>query len=148
MYPGISDYAQAVKQFQSDLGDKPTGIFTVYQIYQLQYRSELQSLSTINFPDMFSSYKDDSYAIVEGILKIIDDKIAWPINHVKVYCHKNEKYCHFEQVYAVVPDKNSWAQTLTVVQDSPETFYIDKWSENSIDASSPEEGDKCRVTSL
>ena len=136
MYPGISDYAQAVKQFQADLGDKPTGIFTVYQIYQLQYRSDLQSLSTISFPSLFSDYKDETYAKVEGTLKIIDDKMAWPINHVRISCLKNEKYCNFEMIYVVVPDKDSWAQTFTVMQDSPETFYIDRWTIDSIDASS------------
>jgi hypothetical protein len=148
MYPGINDYAQAVKQFQSDLGDKPTGIFTVYQIYQLQYRSELQSLSTISFPSLFSDIKDDTFAKVEGTLKIIDDKIAWPINHVRISCFKNEKYCNFEMIYLDVPDKDSWAQTFTVMEDLPETYYIDRWTIDSIDASLPETGDKCRVSSI
>lgn len=148
MYPGISDYAQAVKQFQADLGDKPTGIFTVYQIYQLQYRSALQSLSAISFPSLFSNYKDDTYAKVEGTLKNIDDKMAWPINHVRISCFKNEKNCTFEMIYLDVPDKDSWSQTFSVMQDLTETFYIDRWTIDSIDASSSETDDKCRVTSL
>ena len=35
MYPGLHDYNAAVKAFQTDLADKPTGVLTVWQIHQL-----------------------------------------------------------------------------------------------------------------
>ena len=39
MYPGMHDYAAAVRQFQRDLGDKPDGVFTVGQIASLERRA-------------------------------------------------------------------------------------------------------------
>lgn len=90
MYPGLHDYKAAVKAFQADLGDEPSGVLTVWQIHSLERRSEMQKLSRVLFPDQFSSVKTDDYARIQGTMIIIDEKIAWPINHVKVQCYKTK----------------------------------------------------------
>ncbi len=51
MYPGLHDFEGAVKLFQKDLGDEPTGILTVWQIHNLQKRAEMQKLGQLIFPD-------------------------------------------------------------------------------------------------
>ena len=42
MYKGMSDYDAAVRAFQKDVGDETTGKLTVWQIWQLQKKSEMQ----------------------------------------------------------------------------------------------------------
>ena len=64
MYPGLHDYNSAVKAFQADLGDKQTGVLTVWQIHQLEQRASMQKLSRVSFPDQFSSFITDGYAVV------------------------------------------------------------------------------------
>lgn len=109
MYSGIHNYNAAVKAFQADLGDKPTGILTVWQIHQLEQRSEMQKLSTVGFPEQYSSTFTEGYASVQGTMTIIDDKIAWPINHVRVSCIKSENSCSLNQIYVTLPDEKSWS---------------------------------------
>lgn len=148
MYPGLHDYQAAVKAFQVDVGDKPTGALTVWQIHTLEKRFEMQKLSSVAFPDDYRSYQTDVIASVQGTMTILDEKIAWPINHVKVTCYKSENYCQLEQISLSVPDDSSWSQTYGVSQHPTELFEISRWTKDSIDAN-PYEGDNgCRITSL
>jgi hypothetical protein len=148
MYPGIHDYKAAVKAFQQDLGDKPTGILTVWQIHNLQQRSEMQRLSRVNFPDRLSSFKTDDYASIEGTMMIIDEKAMWPINHTKVRCFRGENYCALDQILLTVPDDKSWTQVYGVIQDSTEHYEIARWDQDSIDTRPKETSDRCRTTSM
>ena len=66
MYPGIHFYDQAVKSFQKDLGDEPTAILTVWQIHNLQFRSEMQKVSEVMFPELFLSHMTNDVAQVQG----------------------------------------------------------------------------------
>ena len=61
MYQGISDYDAAVRAFQKDLGDEATGKLTVWQIWQLGVRSEMQGVKPPIIPGFFSDVK------VEGL---------------------------------------------------------------------------------
>ena len=148
MYPGLHDYSAAVKAFQGDLGDKPTGDLTVWQIHQLEKRADMQKLSRVAFPDQFSSFITDAYAVVEGTMIIVDDKIAWPINHVRVSCLKNENSCDLEQLHFVVPDEKSWSQTYQVMQSSTESYEIARWGKDSIESHPLGTSNDCRNTSI
>jgi hypothetical protein len=148
MYSGVHDYPTAVKAFQADLGDAPTGVLTVWQIHQLEQRSEMQKLSRVLFPDNFISFKQAGYATVEGTLMIIDDRIAWPINHVKVRCYKDEGYCQLNEMDLAVPNKDSWTQKYQVMIAAPEYFNISRWTQDSIDAVPRETESDCRTTAL
>jgi len=148
MYPGIHDYNSAVRAFQTDLGDQPIGVLTVYQIHQLEYRSDLQKLSQVSFPDSFYSSKTADYGMVEGTVTMLDDRIAWPINHNKITCLKSEKSCEVQQVMLVLPDQKSWAQQYQVMIDNTESYTVTRWSNDSIDAEYPSKPDSCRTTSL
>ncbi|HHZ83491.1 MAG TPA: hypothetical protein EYN18_08185 [Nitrospirales bacterium] len=103
MYPGLHDYKAAVKAFQADLGDEPTGVLTVWQIHNLEQRSDMQKLSKVGFPEIFFGVKTDDGASVQGTMVFIDEKIAWPINHVKVSCVKSQNYCRLDQINLTVP---------------------------------------------
>lgn len=148
MYPGLHDYKAAVKAFQADLGDKPTGVLTVWQIHSLGKRSETQKLSRIGFPDQFFDWKTDNVASIEGTMIIIDDQIAWPINHVKISCSKNDNYCRFDQIEIQTPNDNSFSQNYNVLETSSEYYSISRWAENIIDAEPKETGSGCRTTSM
>lgn len=147
MYPGLHDYKAAVKAFQTDIGDEPTGTLTVWQIHSLQQRSEMQKLSRMLFPDQFSSFKTDDYASIEGTMIIVGEKIAWPINHVRVRCFKDQHYCELDQIQISVPDDKSWSQNYHVMQDNTEYYSISRWGQDTVDAEPKERSNACRTTS-
>lgn len=148
MYPGLHNYDAAVKAFQVDLGDRPTGKLTVWQIYQLQERAEMQSLSRVLFPDQFSSYITDEFASVQGTVIIVDDNIAWPINHSKLKCFKSTGQCEFSQIYLSVPNESSWSQSYHLMEQDTEYYSISRWSQDSIESHSVGGSSDCRNTSL
>lgn len=148
MYPGLHDYDAAIKAFQVDLGDRPTGKLTVWQIYQLQQRAEIQSLSRVLFPDQFSSYITDQFASAQGTTIIVDDKIAWPINHSKIKCFKSTGQCEFSQIYLNVPDESSWSQSFHVMETDTEYYSISRWGKDSIESHPLGGSNDCRNTSL
>lgn len=148
MYPGLHDYSSAVKAFQVDMGDKPTGELTVWQIHQLEQRSDMQKLSRVNFPNQFTSFITDAYAVVEGTMIIVDDRIAWPINHVRVSCSKSKGSCELDQLHFVLPDENSWSQTYQVMESSTESYEIARWDKDSIESHPLGTSKDCRNTSL
>ena len=146
MYAGVSNYEGAVKSFQKDLGDKVTGILTVWQIHNLEKRSDFQKLSRISFPSDYSSRKTDSYATISGTMMIHDERIAWPVNHVQLKCYKADKYCVLNQLSLVFPKDDSWSQTYSVMQDSPQYYDITNWTDDIVDAVPSDPGSGCRVT--
>lgn len=148
MYQGIHNYEAAVKEFQHDLGEKETGILTVGQIRDLGYRSDKQKLGRVLFPSQYSSSIYDNYSHIEGTMIIHDDKIAWPINHVKINCYKKEKRCELNQINLSIPDENSWTQQYSIVEDSTQFFKIVRWDANIIDAIPDDNSKGCRTTSL
>jgi len=148
MYPGVENYENAVKAFQRDLGDSTTGNLTVYQISQLQYRSELQKLGGVGFPTRLRSSISKDYASVEGTVEIIGERIAWPINQNRIVCFRSNQACEVREVSLVVPNQNSWAQTYSVVIGETEYYQIRKWTESTIEADYPSKPDSCRSTSL
>lgn len=148
MYVGVNDYKNAVKSFQKDLGDKATGVLTVWQIHNLEKRSALQKLSRVSFPSDYYSNKNDTYATVEGTMMIHDERIAWPVNHVQLECYKADKYCKLNQLYLVFPSDDSWLQTFNVMQDTPEYYDITNWSDDIVDAVPSDPGSGCRVTAF
>lgn len=148
MYAGLHDYKAAVRAFQGDLGDAPTGVLTVWQIHNLEQRAEMQKLSRVGFPAQFFSHHSDGYGIVRGTVIIIDDQIAWPVNHTTITCSRSENTCEHTQIYLAVPDKTSWSQTYTVMQALDETYQISRWDGEVIEASLPYKKTDCRTTSL
>ena len=148
MYPGIHDYKSAVLAFQKDLGDAATGALTVWQIHQLEYRSDLQKLGEVLFPTTLLSFKNDKHASIEGTLTILDDKAAWPVNHQKITCWKAENSCEVSQVMLELPKQNDWAHKYQVMVDDTEYYNITRWTADAIDAEYPSKPDGCRAVSL
>ena len=149
MYPGLHNFEEAVKAFQEDLGDKQTGILTVWQIDNLQQRAEMQKLGRLNFPNQWSSLKLDDLALVQGTVTILDERIAWPINHVKINCYKQSSSCLWDQINVSVPDEDSLLQSYHVIEASPDFYDIILWTENEIEATpSGSTPAACRTTSL
>ena len=137
MYPGIHFYEQAVKLFQKDLGDEPTGAFTVWQIHNLQFRSEMQKLSEVTFPERFSSYMTEAVGQVQGTIMLHDERIAWPVNHVKLLCFKYKKVCELNRINLEFPEdiEDTWMMPdLRVFESDTELYDITNWGEDTIDA--------------
>ena len=148
MYPGVSNYIGAVKAFQADMGEKATSVLTVWQISKLEQRAEIQRLSPVGFPGDFSSYITDNSAAIQGTFVILDDKIAWPVNYVKVNCYKSDKYCEVSQIVLIFPNDKSWSQTYQVMDLGTEIYTITRWENGYIDAVSESGPDACRIVSL
>lgn len=135
MYTGIGDFDPAKKAFQKDLGEEPTGDLTVWQIHQLQYRASRSTMTSVSFfPHDFGGFINDTWGLVEGTLKILGEKIAYPINHVKIECSRNQGTCTYRQIALMLPDENSWAQTYHLSEIADETYRITRWENNQIDA--------------
>lgn len=148
MYSGIGDLDGAKKAFQSDLGADPTGNLTVWQIHQLEYRSERTKLGYVGFFSLGNrSALYDTFAIVQGTLTILDESIYYPINNVKIKCDKGRSICEYQQVALMIPDENDWSQTYSVVEVADEKYRITRWEGDQIDAI-PVEATGCRINQL
>lgn len=148
MYPGIHDYDRAVRAFQRDLGDQQNGTLTVWQIHNLEQRAAMQKLGRLLFPERFSSTKNDEFASVTGTVIIVDEKIAWPINHVRVRCGRQQNYCEVDQLSISTPSMTSWSQNYYVGLHDTEYYPITRWDSQSIDAGPLVTSGECRTTSL
>ena len=137
MYAAVGDYSAAVRAFQADIGDPPNGVLTVHQIYQLEYRANLQKLSPVAFPSDFISWISSDGAAVKGTLTMLDEKVAWPINHHNIVCFKMQKQCEVTQVMLDLPGDKSWAQRYQVMVDSTEYYNITRWTNDAIDVTLP-----------
>lgn len=148
MYDGLADYENAKRAFQSDLGEEPTGNLTVWQIHTLGYRAERVNLTNVSFfPFDFGGTMTEDWAFVKGTVEIIDDKIAYPINHVDIECSRREGTCDYRQIALTLPDENSWAQSYHVGEIADETYRITRWEGQLIDAV-PMNNTTCRTTQL
>ena len=148
MYPGVSDYPAAVQAFQLDWNEAPTGILTVGQIHDLQFRSDLQTLDTVGFPDSFGGSMLADFAFVSGTVTILDDRIAYPINHVEISCNRSDGYCEYDQLVMMLPNEDSWAQTYHVHKFDTEFYRITRWDNQQIDAVPQSGVTACRTNSL
>ena len=148
MYDGFADYDGAKRAFQADLGEEPTGTLTVRQIYLLGYRASRVELTSVSFfPFDFGGTMTENWASVKGTVEIIDDKIAYPINHVEIECSRNEGKCDYRQIALTLPDKNSWVQSYHVGEIADEIYRITRWEGQLIDAV-PLNNSACRTNQL
>lgn len=147
-YNGIGDFAGAIRSFQRDMGEQPTGILTVWQIFQLNYRSEIQRVSPPSIIHNFISYKTVGSAVVNGTMIIIDDRPAWPINYVKLKCFKDNGYCRLEELDVQPPTEQDWVYDFSVFWADALYYKITNWSEDVVQAEYETVGDTCRTTSL
>lgn len=148
MYDGFADYENAKKAFQRDLGEEPTGQLTVWQISTLTYRSSRTNMTYVSFfPFDFGGWKTDDFAFVEGTVKILDERIAQPINHVTINCRRADGICTYQQIALMLPDENSFAQSYSVGQIADESYQITRWENDLIDAV-PLQNNACRTNQL
>jgi len=120
----------------------------VWQIHNLEKRAGMQGLSQILFPDGFTSSKTETFASIQGTSVLIDEKIAYPINHVKVNCYKDGAYCELDRLYINVPNENSWSQTFHIMEAYTEFYTITRWDKDNIDGFLSESDNACRRTSF
>jgi hypothetical protein len=148
MYDGFADYEGAKRAFQVDLGEKPTGALTVWQIHSLEYRASRVNMTGVSFfPFDFGGSLFQDWAFVKGTVEIIDEKIAYPVNHVDIKCSRNEGTCDYRQIALILPDENSWVQSYHVGEVKNETYRITRWEGPLIDAV-PMNKSACRTNQL
>ena len=115
MYNGFSEFEGAKRDFQVDLGEEPTGNLTVWQLHTLDYRTSRLNMTFVSFfPFTFNGEIAGNMAFVKGTLTMLDDKIAYPVNHVDIVCDRQEGTCKYRQVALTLPDETSWAQSYHV----------------------------------
>lgn len=148
MYDGFADYEGAIRAFQAELGEDPTGTLTVWQVHTLGYRASRLNLTDVSFfPLDFGGDILGDFARVQGTVEIIDDKIAYPINNVKIKCSKVRGVCDYRQISLMLPDENSWVQSYFVGETADESYRITNWDGNRIDAV-PFDSSTCRTNQL
>lgn len=148
MYDGFADYEGAKRAFQSDLGEEPTGELTVWQIHTLGYRASRVNMTSVSFfPFDFGGTMSGDWAFVKGTVEIVDDKIAYPINHVDIECSRSRGTCDYHQIALNLPDENSWVQSYHVGEIADEVYQITRWEGQSIDAV-PLNATGCRINQL
>ncbi|MDW9781943.1 hypothetical protein GOB92_27925 [Sinorhizobium meliloti] len=148
MYNGLADYEDAKKAFQADLGEEPTGNLTVWQIHTLGYRSSRLNLTHVSFfPFDFGGVLSEGRASLKGTVKIIDERIAYPINHTDIECFQAEGYCKYRQIALVLPGDKSWVQSYNVMQVASDYYKITRWEREQIDAI-PYNATGCRINQL
>lgn len=148
MYDGFADYDGAKRAFQEDWREEPTGALTVWQIHSLGYRASRVNMTSVSFfPFDFGGTMTDDWAFVKGTVEIIDEKIAYPINHVDIECSRNEGTCEYRQIALTLPDENSWVQSYHVGEIADDTYRITRWEGQLIDAV-PLNSSACRTTQL
>ena len=89
----------------------------------------------------------DNWAFVKGTVKIVDEQIAYPINHVDVECRRDRNTCKYRQIALMLPDETSWAQSYHIAEIADVAYQIIRWEENQIDAV-PLDNSACRTTQL
>lgn len=144
----IGDYEGAVQSYQKDLGDQLTGKLTVWQIFQLNYRSELQSVSPPTVLYNFISGKTSGSAFVTGTMIIVDERPAWPINSVKLNCFKDEVYCRLDELDLQPPTENDWIYNFSILWTDALYYKIIRWSEDVVQAEYESSGNACRSTTM
>ncbi|WP_281023700.1 hypothetical protein [Minwuia sp. IMCC3009] len=148
MYPGFADYEGAKRAFQADMGEEPTGKLTVWQIHTLGYRASRLNMTGVSFfPFDFGGILGENWAIVEGTVEMIDEKIGYPINHAKIDCSRAEGTCKYRMIVMELPDEKSWSQTYQVGDLTDETYRITRWEGQLIDAVSMNSS-ACRTNQL
>ena len=148
MYNGLGDYEHAKRAFQADLGEEPTGALTAWQIHTLGYRASRVNMTSVNFfPFDAGGFISGDWAFVKGTVEIIDDRIAYPINHVDIECSRSRGTCDYRQIALMLPDENSWVQSYQVGEIADDVYQITRWEGQSIDAV-PINATGCRINQL
>lgn len=148
MYDGLADFDGAKRAFQADLGEEATGTLTVWQIHTLGYRASRVNMTSVSFfPFDFGGTMTGDWAFVKGTLEIIDEKIAYPVNHVDIECSRPSGTCEYRQIALTLPDENSWVQSYHVGEIADEVYQITRWDGQSIDAV-PLNSTGCRINQL
>lgn len=148
LYNGVGDLTEAKKAFQRDIGDEQTGQLTVWQLHRLAYMASRQNMTSVDFFSFSSGgFISGDYSKVSGTLEIIDEKIAYPINHVVIECFKSSMICSYRQIALTLPDENSWVQSYSVGEIANESYAITRWQDDQIEAV-PLQPASCRINQL
>jgi hypothetical protein len=135
MYSATDNYENAIKMFQSDLGEAATGELTVGQIVKLELRAAYQNNPPIYFPDAFSSYSTESYAWAEGTYQMLgEEKIAYPVNSTSFECLKSTMRCTMSQLVLILPDDDDFTYNFNINKFDDTTYQITSWSGSIIEA--------------
>ena len=148
MYNGMADYKSAISSFQKDLGDKPTGELTVWQIFQLNFRSAMQTTSAPSIVHNFMSTKTSDAAFVKGTMTIVDDKIFSPMNFVKLRCFRSDGYCELDELDVQPPKQKDFGYDYSVFWTDVLYYKISIWADDVIQAQYEAPKDSCRSTTM
>lgn len=148
MYSGVSDYQQALIDFQTDLKEEPTGVLTVGQIAEMEKRASLQNITSLYFPSVSYSNLSDHFAIVSGSVTMLEEQISYPINQVKIVCEREERSCEYNQIVVTLPKEDDWSAQYHFHQFDTEYYEITRWENGQIDAVSSNSANSCRINTL
>ena len=138
---------EAIKKFQSDIGQGQTGELTMGQLDELSRRSNRLSDNSIYVPGLGETldvFGEEDYVVTEGTWTIEGEKHAFPINFSKINCSKPRGTCEINQINISIPRLNDSSQGFLVAHAPyTEELEIISWTNNEIVS----QGDiRCRTT--
>lgn len=121
---------------------------TVWQLHELSYRASRSNLTNVGFFAFdYGGWVDDNWAQVRGTATLLDDRIAYPINHVWIDCDRSAKTCSYRQIAMMLPGRDSFAQIYNAMELADDTYRVTRWENQQIDAV-PVNQSSCRINQL
>jgi len=146
--PSEEQKLQAIKDFQTSIGDKADGVLTISQFEELGRRAT-RSTDTPIYPSTFgediSVYIDTNFAKAEGTWIIEGEPIAYPINHSKISCQKYAGICEVVQIDVAIPDIDDKDHSYSF-QLSTQNYDVISWTTDEVVSQSVGECRKVLLT--
>ncbi len=139
------DLSMAIKNFQEDIGENPTGELTVGQMDELFKRvTKVNETKIIPiYGDEVRIYSTEGYASVQGTMILEGEEIADPVNITKFVCDRGKMTCSEKTITIDIPDIDDSRDYYFLIEDETHNKDIISWSKNEIVAQTV--GD-CRTT--
>jgi len=123
----------AIKQFQSDIGQKPTGIMLMGEWEELTKRHGLIGFVPI-YPGGFHVIGVADLVSAEGTWVFEKEDNADPIQKTKIICHKPSGRCWMATARVSMPGKSIFGMDMASLYVDIEEWPITKWSSYEVQA--------------
>ncbi len=128
-----AELTSAIKQFQSDIGHKPTGVMLMGEWEELAKRNGLMGFVPI-YPGGFHVINVGDLVSVEGTWIFENEDNADPIQKTKIICHKSSGRCWMATARVSMPGTSSFGTYMAQLYVDIEEYPITKWSNYEVQA--------------
>lgn len=134
MYDTTRSFDAAVRDFQRDLGENPTGVLTVSQIAELTYRNGLLKLGRVELLNAVRAHAlTEESATAQGTWAASAETTLMPINEVRIRCDQAQAVCEESTTYVVIPGRESWDMSYLVL-NTRDVYDVTRWRRQGLEA--------------